>query len=144
MKPLKIVESVTLNEARNMKARKKLPRGGNCFDAAYDYMMSNAGTNPNLKIVHGMVQGQGPLHGWEFTHAWNEDGNQVIDTSNGKELMIDKSFYYLLGNINENECHYYDFNQTLEKANDHLNKGPWDIENDYRPCPWNKEGRYFG
>jgi len=144
MKLLKIVESVILDEARNMKARKKLPKGGNCFDAAYDYMMSNMTTKPNLKVVHGMVQGQGPLHGWEFTHAWNEDGDQVIDTSNGKEIVIEKRFYYLLGNIKENECHYYDFNQTLEKANEYLHKGPWDIENDYRPLSWNREGRYFG
>jgi hypothetical protein len=144
MKLLKIVESVVLDEARNMKARKKLPKGGNCFDAAYDYMMSNSSTMPNLKIVHGMVQGQGPLHGWEFTHAWNENDGEVIDTSNGKEMKIAKEFYYMLGNIKENECHYYDFNETLKKANEHVNKGPWDIENDYRPCKWNREERYFG
>lgn len=144
MKLIKIVESVVLDEARNMKARKKLPKGGNCFDAAYDYMMSNSHTMPNLKVVHGIVQGQGPLHGWEFTHAWNENNGEVIDTANGKEIRIAKEFYYMLGNIKEDKCHYYDFNETLKKANEHVHKGPWDIENDYRPSHWNREGRYFG
>lgn len=65
---------------------------GDCYEAAAHYLLDHVlgigVTNPNhgLRLVHGEVAGQGPLEGKTFGHAWIEDGDTVIDTSNGKNL----------------------------------------------------------
>lgn len=106
-----------------------LPDGGDCFDSAYEYMMEHGPTNKNLKLVHGIVSGQGKLSGKRYTHAWCEDENDVIDTSNGNNFKVIKMLYYGIGNINPNQGKYYNYNETLRMSSEHGNKGPWEIEN---------------
>ena len=67
-----------------------LPDGGDCFDSAFDYMVEHGSTNKTLKLVHSIVSGQGKLSGKRYTHAWCEDDDNVIDTSNGNNFEVIK------------------------------------------------------
>jgi hypothetical protein len=138
MKLLDIVESLN---AKGQK--KKMKGGGDCFTAAVNYMIENGHGNKNLRVVHGMVAGQGSLHGWEFTHAWCEDGDKVIDNSNGNDMTIPKQLYYLIGNIKSKDCKYYDMDDVFEQIDKYGVTGPWEIENEVRPLPWNTKRRIF-
>ena len=139
MKLLDIVESIkTKGQKKNMSG------GGDCFTAAVNYMIDNGHGNKNLRVVHGMVAGQGSLHGWDFTHAWCEDGDNIIDNSNGTNMKIPKQLYYLIGNIKPEECRYYDMNGVFEQIEKYSVTGPWEIENEVRPLHWNRERRIFG
>ena len=93
--------------------------------------MENAlfpGKNKKLKMVHGEVTGQGSLDGVKYGHAWIEDGNTVIDVSNGKNIKMPKKVYYQLGHIKENgNIHTYKPEKFREKILQHEHWGPWDL-----------------
>ena len=108
-----------LNEAKKVKAT------GHCFDQAYDYMMKHGPSNKKLKLVHGLVMGQGPIAGKIFKHAWVENGDTVIDTSRNN-IEIPKIIYYGIGNIEEKNVFRYDYNEVIEMSEKFMNKGPWE------------------
>ena len=118
-----------------------LPDGGNCFDSAYDLMMRLGSRKPDLKLVHGMVSGQGQLSGWRFTHAWCEDDHTVYDHANGKDRSISKMLYYAIGNIRPEECVYYNYPEAMDTSVQHGDKGPWDIENTHYKEDWSRANR---
>jgi len=74
---------------------------GTCYVDAVHYMQGNL--SPKLKLVHGLVDGQGPLVGITYNHAWVEDGNTVIDASLKEQgrstYKFPKDLYYGVGNI---------------------------------------------
>jgi hypothetical protein len=107
---------------------------GDCYEAAGNYMMrfrfgdaKQKGRGEKLILVHGEVTGQGPLEGVKFGHAWVEDGNTVIDKSNGRNLRMAKKAYYALGRIGTN-IHKYTQKQFARKAVETGIWGPWDLE----------------
>lgn len=124
-------------------AKEKLPDGGDCFDAAFDFMMENGNTIENLKLVHGFVSGQGKLNGYRFTHAWCEDDENVYDYSNGRTVKIMKMLYYGIGNINEYQGKYYNNEEFRKMVATHQNKGPWEVENKVYKEKFNPETRRF-
>lgn len=140
MKFIKLVEEVVIE-----MAKEKLPDGGDCFDAAFDFMYENTISNeiPNLKLVHGFVSGQGKLNGYRFTHAWCEDEDNVYDYSNGKTVKILKMLYYGIGNINEYQGKYYDKDEFRKMVITHGNKGPWEVENKVYKEKFNPETRRY-
>ena len=81
MKLINILKEMSLDTSN-------LPDGGDCFDSAFDYMVEHGTTNKTLKLVHSIVSGQGKLSGKRYTHAWCEDGDNVIDTSNGNNFQV--------------------------------------------------------
>ena len=86
------------------------------------------GHDDNLRLVHGEVTGQGPLEGVNYGHAWVEDGNTVIDVSNGKNVRIPKSVYYAVGNIKNNgNIHVYKPKEFRQKMMQSKHWGPWDL-----------------
>ena len=106
------VKSTGITEVKPEVAEKVLGKkldaknkNGDCYDAAYKYITTH--NDPSLRVVHGMVDGQGPLKGIRYDHAWIEKGDMVIDTSNGKNLEIPKIVYYAIGNIKENQLIRY-------------------------------------
>jgi hypothetical protein len=124
-------------------AKEKLPDGGDCFDAAFDFMSEHGHEYENLKLVHGIVSGQGELNGYRFTHAWCEDNDNVYDYSNGRTVKIMKMLYYGIGNINEYQGKYYNYDEFRKMAEIHKNKGPWEIENKVYKEKFNPETRRF-
>ena len=138
MKFIKLVEEVVIE-----MAKEKLPGGGDCFDAAFDFMSENANEIPNLKLVHGFVSGQGKLSGYRFTHAWCEDEDNVYDYSNGRTVKIMKMLYYGIGNINEYQGKYYNIDEFRKMIATHGNKGPWEVENKVYKEKFNPKTRRF-
>jgi hypothetical protein len=136
MKLINILKSIVLKES-------KLPQGGDCFDSAYNYIINNGSKNKNLKLVHSVVSGQGKLSGKRYTHAWCEDGDNVIDTSNGNNFQVFKMLYYGIGNVNPNQGKYYDYNETLRMSNKYGNKGPWEIENKVYDQKFNSKTGFY-
>lgn len=103
--------------------------GGDCYLANGRYFMDNAYRQPNLRIVHGEVMGQGELQGISYGHCWCEIDGDVLDFSNGREIRIDKRVYYALGSIDRlNNYHTYDLMEFNEKISEFAHWGPWDLK----------------
>ena len=105
---------------------------GDCYEAAGQYMMMKcqfSGNCDNLTLVHGEVAGQGQLEGMTYGHAWVLDAaGNVIDKSNGRDLVLPKIFYYSIGQIdNIGNVHEYAWDEVrkLILTNEHW--GPWDL-----------------
>jgi len=112
-------------------ARSKPGKRGDCFEAAGRYLLEHAvfGHETNLKLVHGEVAGQGPLEGTTYGHAWVEDGDMVIDVSNGRDIHMPKQLYYLIGGISEiNNVHHYSPVEFKKKVAQFKHWGPWDLK----------------
>lgn len=103
--------------------------GGDCYEAAGNLIMS-----PKYKdfiLVHGQVTGQGAIDGVKFGHAWLEDSDgMVYDYSNGREIILPKQIYYLIGKIEDKKPLLYKY--TAEEARNKMAKsmhyGPWDLK----------------
>jgi hypothetical protein len=119
---------------------------GDCYEAAGKYMMDNCLGGCDLILIHGEVTGQGEISGIKYGHAWVEDGNTVIDKSNGRNVTMAKMMYYVLGKIGQPDMsswgnpnaagpvmtggnvHKYTWEQARAKILDHGHWGPWDLE----------------
>lgn len=108
---------------------------GNCYEAALHYIMDHVlgmgVKNPqrHLRLVHGEVAGQGPMAGTTFGHAWVEDGDTVIDQSNGRDIRMPKAIYYAVGRIDEiGNIHVYTPEEARDRCIEHGVYGPWDLE----------------
>mgnify|MGYP003122232271 CR=1 FL=1 len=70
---------------------------GDCYQAGGRLIMNFFGDKDH-KLVHGMVNGQGPLSEIRFGHCWVESKDTVLDHSNGKKeeavkFMVDKGHW---------------------------------------------------
>jgi len=100
---------------------------GDCYEAAVKIMLLDT-PNPNLRLVHGEVAGQGPLEGVTLGHAWVEDGDVVIDNTNGRNITMPKVVYYAIGRIDQiNNFHVYTTEEARTKVLSFLHYGPWDL-----------------
>ena len=115
---------------KKVRVRVKLSSsGGDCYEANGRYFMDNCYRDPDLRLVHGEVMGQGELQGISYGHCWCEKGNQVLDFSNGRNIKIDKKIYYLLGKIDRlNNTHVYDQKTFNENILEFQHWGPWDLK----------------
>ena len=86
----------------------------------------------DLRLVHGVVTGQGKLEGVRFGHAWIERGNTVYDHSNGRDIEMSKDAHYKLGHIEDapGKLYRYTPEQTRQKMLEFEHFGPWDLETD--------------
>jgi hypothetical protein len=82
-----------------------------------------------MKCVHAYVYGQGKLKGRRFPHAWNEQGDMVLDNSNGNNIQMHKETYYALGGVVQESGAYatYDKDDCLIKMLSEGTYGPWDL-----------------
>lgn len=108
---------------------------GDCFEAAGKYIIdhglrllgSGPAENPGLILVHGEVMHS--FQGFGYGHAWVEDGNTVIDKSNGRNIRMPKGEYYNLGGVEVfNNMHRYTPEQTRKKILQYKHWGPWDLK----------------
>jgi len=91
---------------------------GDCFSKAGKYTLDNGLSNSNLKLVHAIIcPVVGPVSGVEFGHAWVEDGDQVINTSNKNETFEKSSYYVMAGLINFIMHDEQDFNKSIKEEN---------------------------
>ena len=109
---------------------------GDCFEVAGRAMIDLTEEQEmyGMKIVHAYVYGQGDLTGRRFEHAWNEQGDVVLDNSNGKSVVLRKEQYYKAGGVVEETGAYasYDKEQTLIKLLKTGHWGPWDLNDSLR------------
>ena len=105
---------------------------GDCYEANGKYFMDHAvlpGSDKGMRLVHGEVTGQGSLEGVKYGHAWVEDGNTVIDVSNGRNTRMPKALYYAIGQIDRNDnTHAYKPKEFRKKVMQHEHWGPWDLQ----------------
>ncbi|MFY8161273.1 MAG: hypothetical protein ACOVNU_08070 [Candidatus Kapaibacteriota bacterium] len=85
-------------------------------------------------LVHAEVKGQGKIEGLRYAHAWIEDDKNVYDFSNGREIILPKFIYYIIGDINtHNPKKYmrYTFSEARNKMLETGTYGTWDIDTLY-------------
>lgn len=101
---------------------------GNCFQVAYR-TFSTLWYRGNYRLVHGMIDGQGPVKGLRFVHAWveNIDTGMVIDNTlpEGKRLLPQRD-YYSLAHVQADQLSKYTTEQVLEYAINTGIYGPWE------------------
>lgn len=91
------------------------------------------GTDPDLCpfiLVQAEVQGQGPLAGKTFGHAWVLDPavNVVFDYSNGRQVVMPKDVYYKLGHVAELDNIYeYTWEEAMIQMLRTQHYGPWEL-----------------
>jgi len=105
---------------------------GDCFTKATRTMinMTEIQEMYGMKMVHAYVYGQGKLEGRRFPHAWTEQGDMVLDNSNGNNIEMHKAVYYKLGGVNPKEPGAYvtyDKEATMKKILSTQTYGPWDL-----------------
>jgi hypothetical protein len=100
---------------------------GDCFYVAGDYVCTEGISNPNLVLVHAMIRPRmGTMKNVTYWHAWVEDGDVVIDLSEGKsgdKARFKKEIYYLLADPQQTQR--YTFKETIDKTLSEQNWGPW-------------------
>jgi len=101
----------------------EINKNGDCYVVSYRYISSHP--SKKIKLVHGLVTGQGALQGLVYNHAWIEEGNKVLDlTLPKKHQKMDKKVYYALGHIKT--TFEYNFQEVMEKSSDIGTYGPWE------------------
>jgi len=103
--------------------------GGDCYVAAGKLILyGDDEVNPygELYLIHGMVDGQGPLKGVRYDHAWCEDDHLIYDFSNGRRLIFPKQLYYSIGNIDPHENFRYSKEEARRFILDNGTWGPWE------------------
>jgi hypothetical protein len=102
---------------------------GDCFSANGQVFMDNAllGGNRTMRLVHGEVVGRGRSEGVHHSHCWIEDGDTVLDFSNGRSARMPKADYYAMGQIGDNVW-IYDVEGFRAKVLEHEHWGPWDLQ----------------
>jgi len=107
---------------------------GDCFEVAGRAMIDLTEEQEmyGMKLVHAFVRGQGELEGRRFEHAWNEQGDVVLDNSNGNNVVLRKEQYYKLGGIEVEAGAYATYNKddTMINMLKHGHYGPWDLNDD--------------
>ena len=109
---------------------------GDCYEAAANLflVMCEYGRNEenvqNLRLVHAEVEGQGPVDGVRFGHAFVllVDEDRVLDFSNGRKVFMSREKYYRLGKIDEiNNLKEYNFDEAYRFLVECETYGPWDL-----------------
>lgn len=103
--------------------------GGDCYEAAGRLILfgdDELNSYGELYLIHGMVDGQGPLKGIRYDHAWCEDDHLIYDFSNGRRLIFPKQLYYSIGNIKESENFKYSKEEARKFILDTGTWGPWE------------------
>lgn len=113
--------------------KKNLPAPtGDCFEAAGRYITDHKEVE-GIYLVHGEVEGQEHLAGVRFGHAWIEQGEDCIEVSMGRFVVVPKILYYNLGQIYGHEppwepnIHRYTPVETVINILKYKHWGPWDL-----------------
>lgn len=100
---------------------------GDCYEQAYKWITSNFGDH--LRLVHGLIKGQGPLEGKIIDHAWCEDLNLKLVYDNTLPIphrVMSMSKYYKISRLDEKSLLKYTTMEAIDLALDAHTYGPWD------------------
>jgi len=100
---------------------KGMGAGGDCYEVAAKKVLFEA--SPGDVLVHGRPTLQRPPF-IEYGHAWVENGENVIDLTNG--FRGPRGLYYAIGNINWKDCLIYTPEETRRFIGYYGHWGPWE------------------
>lgn len=107
-------------------------QNGDCYIQAYRYFNKNKYKNKDLRLVHGLVTGRGPIEGLIYNHAWCEDKSKCYDmTFPPQWQQLDKEIYYALGGVKK--TFFYDSDEVANKSVEYGTYGPWEQELEDNP-----------
>lgn len=96
---------------------------GDCFRVAATIVTDG---DPDMELCHGTPVGRGEANGGQrYHHAWVEQGDRVIDRSNGLNLNVSRGAYYSLGRIDEASVTRYTPAEARRLLLEHEHYGPW-------------------
>lgn len=96
-----------------------MKRNGNCYEV-HGRMILDA-EFPKGKLCHGTVwHNESGWHG----HCWIENGDVVIDKSNGNNFILPTDFYYALGKVKD--VKRYTQREAAIQMVRTKNFGPWE------------------
>lgn len=122
------------SKSKRKKPAPSMPANGDCYEAAFNFMMDQCMFNPSqagkYTLVHAEVMGQGPIEGVTFGHAFVvKDGNTVIDRSNGRNIELPKNVYYAIGRIYDiGNIHEYTWEDARKIVSRTGHYGPWGLK----------------
>lgn len=103
---------------------------GDCYQVAGRLILDSGfgaeiGVDPVL--VHATCEGQGPIAGRLFGHAWVEVGppgrRVALDFANGKHIVLDAGVYRQIGNARD--VREYQPSEAIEQMARSRHFGPW-------------------
>lgn len=124
-----VVRGPLFRDASAITEAKEIKACGDCFQAAARNMLNRS--DDDISLVHAYVSGQGKLQGRRFLHAWNEQGDTVIDNSNGRNIRLPREIYYAIGNIDPTDSaqyRRYDRQEAVRHMARSRHYGPWDLK----------------
>ena len=74
--------------------KNKIKTIGDCYEANGRFVMDS---DKNYMLCHGVAILK--TDGLPFGHCWIENGDFVIDKSNGLDIKLPIDYYYSMGNI---------------------------------------------
>lgn len=119
------------NQGYDMSSKKF----GDCFEVAANVVAyaSLSDKFEEAMLVHGIVVGTaGPVKGVAYCHAWIELDGYAVDLSCGRDIKVDKDFYYLIGQINPEKVIKYTREETKNWLLKSKHYGPWEL---FSSCP---------
>lgn len=115
---------------------------GDCFPVAAKMVKAD----PTLFLCHGQPLGQGPIAGIRHDHAWVErdtchliphplggepvpyTATTVLDRSNGKDVELSQTLYYLAGAIDPATVRRYTHDEAVALMDSTGHYGPWEVD----------------
>ena len=106
---------------------------GDCYAAAGKLFMDSGLGLPEsplpeelgeVVLVHGRPTLQRPPF-CKYGHAWLEIGD-VICYDAERKLAVPKALFYAVGNIDPDECYYYDMATFRKMVSEYGHWGPWE------------------
>ena len=121
-----------LSEGKKVLDHPDIPeenQNGDCYQQGLRYFLDNVHSNPDLRLCHGLVTGQGAIKGIKYNHCWVEDikKNKVFDMTMPDFFRNpDTDIYYYFGKINPDDVFRYGLDQVLAKEQEFGTYGPWE------------------
>ena len=111
------------------KRKAKRTPTGDCFEANCLAFLDLSLVDPDVRLVHAEVMGQGSLEGTRFGHAFVEAHGQVYDNTNGRGVQMGAELYRLIGGIDQigNEVRYTRA-EVMARLEEHQHYGPWEFK----------------
>ena len=105
--------------------KNKIKANGDCYEVNGRFVMDS---DKNYMLCHGVAILK--TDGLPFGHCWIENGDFVIDKSNGLDIKLPIDYYYSMGNIPVAGYKIYKYSrmEVIKKVIDFGHWGAWDYD----------------